>query len=117
MNLLLCIGALWGLVSVMMGAMADHAFSLDAAGAQTMETAIRYNMLYAVLITGLSLVEGRPLVRLAGKIFAGGSIVFSASLYLAVMTGIGVLTYATPIGGLTLMAGWALLAFAALRAR
>lgn len=115
MNGLLVWGALWGLASVMIGAMADHALAFDAAQVKSFETALRYHMLYAVLVCALSLVEGRSLVRRAGQIFAAGSIVFSGSIYLALITGIHSLTYATPLGGLTIMAAWLTLAAGALR--
>ena len=50
MNRLLLCGATLGLISVIMGALGDHGFDLTPERAESMGTAIRYNMLYAVLI-------------------------------------------------------------------
>jgi uncharacterized membrane protein YgdD (TMEM256/DUF423 family) len=42
-------------------------------------------------------------------------VLFSGSLYALALTGVRVLGFITPLGGLALIAGWALLALAALK--
>lgn len=109
MNKLLLCGAGLGLVSVITGALGDHALSLDPKSAESLDTAIRYNMLYAVLVTVLALVPAGKNLCVSGFIFTLGTILFSFSIYAAIVTGLGMLTYVTPVGGLTIMLGWAAL--------
>lgn len=117
MNKLLLCGAGLGLVSVIAGAWGDHTLSLDPDSAASLETAIRYNMLYAVLVTVLSLAPAEIKTRVPAFIFAIGTALFSFSIYAAVVTGLGMLTYITPVGGLTIMLGWAVLIRAAFLAK
>ena len=56
-------------------------------------------------------------MQLAGWFFLFGTLLFSGSLYLLATTGIRKLGIITPIGGLTLMAGWGCFAWAALRSK
>jgi uncharacterized membrane protein YgdD (TMEM256/DUF423 family) len=51
-----------------------------------------------------------PLVRAAGWLFLGGTLVFSGSLYVLSLTGMRWLGAVTPLGGLLFLAGWAALA-------
>ena len=111
---LLFISAILGLTSVVMGALADHAFSLTPEQTESMATAIRYNMLYAVLTAALSLHAPHAKLHIAATIFCAGTMLFCFSIYASLATGIVQLTYLTPLGGLTLMAGWATLAFFAI---
>ncbi len=113
MNGLLLSGALLGLVSVIFGAAGDHFLTLTPEQSESLDTAIRYNMLYAVLITGIALIRFADIpailskrLRLTGVIFAVGAVLFSFGIYASIITGIATLTYLTPIGGLTIMAGW-----------
>ena len=53
---------------------------------------------------------------LAGWLFVAGIVLFSGSLYLLSLTGVRVLGAITPLGGLAFLAGWAILAWTALRA-
>lgn len=114
MNVLLAFGAVWGFVSVLMGASTDHVLQLDMDDARSMETAIRYNMLYAVMIVVLSFPPTRRLIRLSAALYAAGSTLFSGGIYIALLTGWRELTYLTPVGGITIMAAWITLAVAAL---
>jgi uncharacterized membrane protein YgdD (TMEM256/DUF423 family) len=40
--------------------------------------------------------------------FVVGTVIFSGSLYASLFDGMAALVYATPVGGMTLMAGWVL---------
>ena len=51
----------------------------------------------------------------AGWLFVAGTVVFSGSLYVLTLSGQRWLGAITPLGGLAFIAGWALLAWAALR--
>ena len=110
--LLLC-GSILGLVSVIMGALADHAFDLTPEKAESLETAIRYNMVYAVIIVVLSLMPSDKKIHMAGFIFIFGCVLFSFSIYASMAFRIEQLMYITPVGGITIMAGWIALIWAA----
>lgn len=114
MNRLLLGAGLLGLLSVIMGAAGDHAFALTPAQAESFDTAVRYNMIYAGLAAALALTASTGWRRVAGLLFAGGAALFAGSIYLSVATGIAGLTFLTPLGGLTLMAGWGALILSAL---
>ena len=114
MNRLLACAGVLGLISVIMGAMGDHAFTLTPAQAESFDTAVRYNMIYAVLAAGIALTQPAGKLWLSGLLFALGSAIFSGSIYLSFALALPALTYLTPLGGLTLMAGWASLILSAL---
>lgn len=112
MNKLLLCGAVLGFVSVIMGAMGDHAFALAPDKVVSLETAIRYNMIYAILIVALATAApAQKKWQIPGFTFALGTALFSFSLYAAVLTGFEPLTYLTPLGGLTIMLGWGMLIY------
>ncbi len=109
------IGAFWGFISVLMDALADHAAIFQTIAPESLMTAIRYNMVYAVLITVLSVVHMPVPLKKPIIAFTSGSILFSGGIYLAALTGISIFAYATPVGGLLLMIGWIILFFYGLR--
>lgn len=110
MNKLLICGALLGFISVLMGALGDHVFHIDDDQTESLATAIRYNMLYAILITALAIQPKKYLIQ-AAALFTAGTVIFCFSIYLSLATSISELTYATPIGGLLLMGSWLFVAF------
>lgn len=96
-----------------MGAASDHLFGglLTADTADRLEVAIRYHQLYAILIFCLALYnlhapKPQPGLKVAACIFSIGITLFSGSLYLSLVPGLNWTTALTPIGGLTIMAGW-----------
>lgn len=121
MNLLLMTGALLGLLSVIVGAMADHGAWAETM-ADSVATAIRYHQLGAVMavIAGVAVLipaaePAQPILRLAGWLFVAGIVLFSFSIYTAAFSGVRALTYITPFGGVTMMLAWLALAWAAVR--
>ncbi len=115
MNRLLACAAVLGLMSVIMGAMGDHAFTLTPAQAESFDTAVRYNMIYAAFSAAIALTQPSGTRGLAGLLFAMGCATFSGSIYLSLALALPALTYLTPLGGLILMAGWITLIWSALR--
>jgi uncharacterized membrane protein YgdD (TMEM256/DUF423 family) len=118
----LVLGSLSACLSVAAGAFGAHAlkgaFSPEAL--VTWETAARYQMYHALamLAVGLAAQALRTTsLRVAGLLFLVGTLVFSGSLYALVLTGERWLGAITPIGGLTLMAGWLAFAWAVIRGR
>lgn len=111
--------ALLGLFSVMLGAFATHALkgTIPDADLAIFETAARYQMYHAIAMLALGLAMDR--VGKSGRAVLGlwlfGTIVFSGSLYAIVLTGVRAFGAVAPIGGLSLMAGWAFLFVSAVR--
>jgi len=56
-------------------------------------------------------------VQLVGAAFTAGMVLFSGSLYALAMTGSAPVPYAAPVGGVSFMAGWVALIWAAIRGR
>lgn len=114
------LGAVFGLLSVVAGALGVHALnaSLEAGALETFQTAVRFQMYHALalLATGLLTENWKSgLVSLAGAFFVIGIVLFSGSLYILALTGIGVLGAVAPIGGASLIAGWTALIIGAIR--
>ena len=112
---------LLGGLGVVIGAFGAHALkpTLDASGRlDTFETAVKYQFYHtmALLAVGLMMqhIKARAL-HYASLLFVLGVILFSGSLYVLCVTGIGVLGAVTPLGGLLLIAGWIMMAVAATR--
>lgn len=113
--------ALSGLLAVALGAFGAHGLEplLDARGRAVFDTASRYHFVhtFALGLGALAPVAGagrRP-CHAACILWLAGTVVFSGSLYLLAVTGIGWLGAITPFGGIALMVGWFLLLAAAWR--
>ena len=120
MRLWVVLGAIFGLLSVVAGAMGTHALTayLGADALETFQTAVRFQMYHALalLATGLLADHWKSgLVSLAGAFFAAGVVLFCGSLYILALTGIGVLGAVAPVGGAALIAGWTTLIIGAIR--
>jgi len=112
-------GAVAAFVAVGFGAFGAHGLRgrLTPDMLAVFETGVRYHMYHALalLLTAALVprIEGKAIVA-AGWLFVAGIVLFSGSLYLLAVTGVTVLGAITPIGGVAFLAGWALLAIAAL---
>ena len=115
-------GALSAAVAVVLGAFAAHALRarISPELLATFETGVRYQMYHALALAGLAWAVERwpapPLVW-AGWCFVAGTVLFSGSLYVLVLTGLRWLGAITPLGGLAFIGGWLLVAWAAWTAR
>ena len=112
---LLIAGALSGMLAVLLGAFGAHSLGarLSPERLSTWQTGNLYHFLHtlALLISGLASRHMGPRLFLAiAWCFGLGMVLFSGSLYVLALTGISGLGMVAPIGGLLLMAGWALLA-------
>ena len=82
------------------------------------ETGARYQMYHALALLGVGWAVARwPAsgAGTAGWLFVAGTVLFSGSLYLLALGGPRWFGAVTPVGGLCFLAGWALLAWAAIR--
>lgn len=120
LRVLLLLAALFGFTGVGLGAFAAHGLQgqLSAEYLAVFHTAVHYQMLHALALLALAglwqRLGGRLLVA-AGVCFCAGILLFSGSLYALTLTGIRALGMITPVGGLTLLAGWWCLGLAAWR--
>ncbi|WP_120994875.1 DUF423 domain-containing protein [Stutzerimonas urumqiensis] len=114
------LAAFFGLTGVALGAFASHGLRgrLSAEYLAVFQTGVLYQLVHALALFGVALLAmhapGR-LVTAAGASFVGGILLFSGSLYLLTLTGVGKLGMVTPLGGLCFMAGWACLLIAGWR--
>ena len=103
-------------LGVFFGAFGAHALkaSLSPEMLSTFETGVRYQMYHALGLLALAwAVSTWPERRLvpAAWLLLAGTVVFSGSLYLLVLTGARWFGAITPFGGVALIAGWALVAW------
>lgn len=104
-------GTLLAFLAVAAGAFGAHGLegSITPDRLETFETGARYQMYHAIALLLLGLTAARwPTKAWAGPgvLFVFGTVVFSGSLYLLAVTGMGWLGAIAPIGGTTLLAGW-----------
>ena len=114
------LGTLSAGLAVVLGAFGAHALRARLAPTDlaTFEIGVRYQMYHALALLAVAWVAAAvpgALPRAAGWLFVAGTVVFSGSLYVLVLTGQRWLGAVTPLGGVALIAGWACLALAALR--
>lgn len=109
-----------GAAAVAAGAFGAHALeaSLEPRALQHWETAARYAMFHVpplLAVSALAAGQGESARRAsrAGVAFTLGVALFSGSLWLLALTGVRKLGMITPLGGLSFLAGWGLLAWAA----
>ena len=113
------VACLLGFAGVALGAFGAHALAsiTTASRLETWATAVDYHLFHTLAILALSaLFGGKTSVWLQRALFAftAGIFVFCGSLYLLVITDVGILGAVTPIGGVLLLMGW-ICAFAASR--
>lgn len=112
-----CISAAFSVVAGAFGAHSLRA-SLTPDKLDVFETACRYQMYHALALLFLSLVSTRPetgrenFLRIAAACFVAGTLLFSGSLYVYVLSGARWAVFLTPIGGALFVIGWLTSAFA-----
>ncbi len=114
MNYFLSIGALFGLLGVMIGAFGAHGLEgkLTAHALARFQTGVEYQFYHvgALLIIGVLLNQAQSSqLTLSGIFFTLGIILFSGSLYAYALTGTKFFGMITPLGGLCFLIGWGLL--------
>lgn len=115
-RLFLVAGALSAAVAVAAGAFGAHALDgvVPPGRIATFETAARYEMYHALallLVGRMTVGRADRWLAWAGRLFLVGTVLFSGSLYLLVLTETPWLGAITPLGGVAFIAGWIALAF------
>ncbi len=119
-NATLIIGALYGLISVILGAFGAHALKkvISVEKLASFETGVRYQMYSALflLIVGYILNFETPAEKWISILMIAGTFVFSVSIYLLAFNEVAtvpskILGPITPLGGLMMIISWAMLIF------
>ncbi len=106
-----------GFLAVALGAFGAHGLrgTVDLALLDAWQTAVQYQMFHALVLLVIVLAGSRqslPLLTRAAQLMMAGTVLFSGSLYVLVLSGIKALGMVTPIGGVLFMLGWLVLSFA-----
>jgi uncharacterized membrane protein YgdD (TMEM256/DUF423 family) len=114
---LLLVCAVLGFTGVAAGALGAHA--VKALGEERLawwETAARYHLIHALAVGLLAAIVPQR-AKLTAGLFVAGVVLFSGSLYALALSGVKALGMITPFGGLSFLAGWAILGVAAAQRR
>lgn len=115
------LGSINAFLAVASGAFGAHGLKsrLTEEMLTIFETGVHYHFLHALglILTGIIAlkISDSNLVNWSGIFLLVGIIIFSGSLYVLSLTGIRMIGAITPIGGISFLAGWILLAIAALK--
>jgi uncharacterized membrane protein YgdD (TMEM256/DUF423 family) len=115
-NFILAAGAALAGLGVALGAFGAHGLkgALDAERLGWWQTGVQYQVWHGLALVALAAVPGERF-RLPAALLGAGAAVFSGSLYAMALTDARWLGAVTPLGGLAMIAGWASLAWRALR--
>ncbi|MBO0601301.1 DUF423 domain-containing protein [Sporosarcina sp. E16_3] len=116
-------GAVNAAIAVAFGAFGAHALKekLSEHYLAIWETAVQYQMFHALALIAVGILMSPTLfgsvtqLSWAGYLILAGIIIFSGSLYVLSLSGIGILGAITPIGGVAFIAGWIMLIIAAIK--
>lgn len=119
MKTLLFIAGILGALSVALGAFGTHAMKnhYSEYAMMVFEKGVRYQLHHALAIFVAAFAahlfaEQSRLFVSAGWLFVFGTLIFSGSLYAIAFTGIKTLGAVTPLGGVSFIVAWSMLAFA-----
>ncbi|WP_437879430.1 DUF423 domain-containing protein [Pseudomonas sp. LRF_L74] len=119
-RIFLLLAAFAGFTGVGLGAFAAHGLKnrLSPEYLAIFHTGVLYQLIHALALFGVALLAAQApgrLVNVAGWSFASGILLFSGSLYVLTLSGLGKLGIITPIGGAAFLVGWACLGLLAWR--
>ncbi len=111
----LALAALNGLVAVSAGAFGAHGVA-DPQVKALLRTGAEYQLAHAAAgLACFALVRAMALqAGIAGWLFGVGALVFGGSLYVLALTGVKLWGAVTPLGGVLMIAGWAVLLWGAI---
>ena len=118
---LLMLASLSGFTSVALGAFAAHGLrgKLPENLLNAFQTGVSYQLWHTMALIGVALLLLRSpestLLKVTGVLFAVGILLFSGSLYLLALSGLGKLGMITPLGGVLWLIAWLCLGLAVWR--
>ena len=106
------LGSALGMAAVVTGSFGSHGLrgKVEPRDMEIWETACKYQFYHSLAILAAVTRSGSG-AKIPCALFTAGITIFSGSLYALVLTGNRRLGAITPVGGLTLIAGWASLLF------
>lgn len=112
-KIIIAIAAFLLAVAVAAGAFGAHALKnvLSPERLETWQTAVQYHAWHALGLMLIALIGAQFEVAVTwpASLILAGILIFSGSLYVLCLSGIGWLGAITPIGGVAFIAGWVLL--------
>lgn len=113
-------GAFLAAVAVGLGAFGAHGLEgkIPDARFDAFEVGVRYHLVHAIALVLVGILASRwggRLVMWAGVLLAAGIVLFSGGIYVWSLSGVRAIVHIVPIGGLSFLAGWLVLAVAAMR--
>ena len=107
-----------GFTGVALGAFGAHILSdqLSSEMLNIYNIGVLYHLIHAIAILAIALY-GNKLLYKSALMFVLGIILFSFSLYIYAQSGNKLFAMITPIGGIFLLIGWALIIFKGIRMR
>jgi uncharacterized membrane protein YgdD (TMEM256/DUF423 family) len=116
-------GAINAFLAVAFGAFGAHALKekLSEKYLAIWETAVQYQMYHAIglIVIGIlmspSIIGHVSQLSWAGYFMLAGIVIFSGSLYVLSLSGIGILGAITPIGGVAFLIAWVLVIVAVVK--
>eukprot|EP00388_Colpodella_angusta_P015458 GDKJ01038338.1.p1 GENE.GDKJ01038338.1~~GDKJ01038338.1.p1 ORF type:complete len:124 (-),score=16.27 GDKJ01038338.1:86-457(-) len=115
------IAGLSGASAVALGAFGAHGLKkrVSEYHVSIWKTGAEYQLVHSVALLGIGILAKMYAtdpnimnkLNIAGRLFCGGIIIFSGSLYMLALTDKRVLGAITPIGGLMFIGGWLALCF------
>ena len=106
------ISAVFGFVAVALGAFGAHGLQdllIRNVRTATWDTAAHYHLTHSVVMLLIAALQ--PFRRIAWWLMLAGVLIFSGTLYALALTNLKWLGAITPLGGVSLLAGWLALAF------
>jgi uncharacterized membrane protein YgdD (TMEM256/DUF423 family) len=117
----LIFGSLLGGLAVALGAFGSHAFKsllLENNRVDTYELATKYHLFHALTMLAIGILMNQvkqKSIKVSATLVLAGTVLFSGSLYLMALLNTTKVALITPLGGLFLLTGWALLVYSLVR--
>ena len=120
MKIWIVIGSFMAGLSVLIGAFGAHGLKskLSPIDLEIFETGVKYQMYHSLGLILIGIVGfhlRHEILSTPALLLLFGTLIFSGSLYILVLTNLRWLGAITPVGGLCLVLGWLLLSFNLLR--
>jgi uncharacterized membrane protein YgdD (TMEM256/DUF423 family) len=113
--------SLLGALAVALGAFGSHAFKpllIENNRVDTYDLAVRYHFYHSLALLFVGLLIGKvnhKSVQISAAFILTGTILFSGSLYTMALLNTAKVALVTPVGGVLLLTGWALLCYSLAR--
>lgn len=121
MKTFIILGAINAFLSVALGAFGAHGLEgkLEPKYINIWEKAVKYQMFHSTGLFIVAILLGKypssSLLTWSGWLMFIGILLFAGSLYVLAVTQISILGAITPLGGVSFLAAWALIVFAAVK--